>query len=199
MNNSALIAVVVIAFIAVSFANQNSSNGSIGDVKYSVLKPADFIDDNPGWVLMDGRAYEDSDYARITGKNRIPDAQNQFIRGMAKNYEKLGIESRIAGDVQKFSTAMPDNFKIKTGSWKHNHDFKDAYYSETYKQNRGKVFTQDKDKLYGSGDTDKNNSRFYENSETDYEGSEIKVTVTGGAKETRPTNIALYTYIKINN
>lgn len=56
-----------------------SDHWKVGDVRYSVFPPTYFERLNPGWVLMDGRACDSTNYSKLTGQDSIPDGQNMFI------------------------------------------------------------------------------------------------------------------------
>src|SRR5476649_838131 len=63
------------------------SQETIGDVKYSILPPAQFLKASHGWILLDGGAssqalFIKSDLHLKYGVNTLPDARGLFIRGM---------------------------------------------------------------------------------------------------------------------
>lgn len=250
MNKKSIATILTVLILGSSFFNSENrleSNGTIGDVKYSVLPENRFIQLNNGWVLMDGRDVTGSKFHRITGFSSIPDGQNQFIRGMGGNFDETNKElngsPRTVGSQQIFSTAKPKRYfwgvtgKIDrkgksseefyadtdfdyNATWLlqsnnkrkldggHKHKFKDAFYSETASHNRGfQIYPGDRNNKRGlKGESDSNNSRWYFDSYTDQEllgeygnGHVHELIVyKGGDRETRPSNLSLYTYIKIN-
>ena len=53
----------------------------VGSVQYSFLNEKEFIElHGDGWVRCDGREVQDSKYAQVTGKDRIPDCTGRFLR-----------------------------------------------------------------------------------------------------------------------
>jgi hypothetical protein len=178
-----ILALIIMGLTTTSENNYEKSNGTIGDVKYSILSPSTFIEENPGWVLMDGKSYPDSDLALLTGISKLPNATNNFIRGMSSG--------RKVGDFEKYRTALPYlDFKIEVksnGKHSHNFDFgrsdkaagsqfdKTRFIDLDISNDGGRIWTEDAGR----------------HSHT--------AKISGGDYETRPDNIALYVYIKINN
>lgn len=159
---------------------QIRSVGSIGDVKYSILPPNQFREENgTGWVLMDDKIQiSGSDLADKYGVRAVPDGRGMFIRGLNLNrsdiyadpYKKedLNHDDRNVGDIQKDTIKYHEhlmNYKLgKNDSW-------------------------------GGGWSSGANGQTAVNSP----GGTPHFAEGFGGMETRPVNIALYTYIKINN
>ncbi len=153
----------------------NKNEGKIGDVKYSVLDPDKFRELNgKGWVLMDGSSMENSGLAAITKEKTMPDARGVFIRGMnlGQTVENGDVDGNRA--VGKFQL---DSFQG------HKH------YNQQMIQTGSRDIpnTTDQRRRVEAG------------------AVETAGVHDGGfgvpriSKETRPRNITLYTYIKINN
>lgn len=194
-----LLSIVIILLIATSFESKESekSEGFIGQVIYSMMPPTVFTADNPDWILMDGRDVEGSEFHRQTGLTKIPDAQNQFIRGMGGKFDeadgyKDGNE-RTVGSRQEYSTGTP----------------KDEFL---YSKREDIVPYEDKDNdcyilTYSGASELISENPTYHILELGESRSKIQdigcwnslTEVLNGDPETRPTNIALYTYIKIND
>lgn len=167
---------VAAALLILGFTNSNppqTGNGRIGDVKYSVLNPENFVRENgKGWVLMDGRNINNTDLFRLTRLNNIPDGRGVFIRNM--NAGRSVAEGDPAGN-RAMGSYQAD--EIKT----HTHQYSDAHYAEVNCGNQG---------LFGNkGESDNDNGRCVT----------TQTTVASGGPESRPRNIALYAYIKVNN
>ena len=166
----------------------------VGDVRFSVLAPREFTKRNKGWVLMDGRDVSGSEYHKLTQQKRIPNAKNQFIRGMGGKFDKadgnLATKLRTAGSVQSHSTARPRSAAFsgataKDGKHQHNYQVGNAVQGHKYKTKGGEFWRYPK--RYGVTVAD------------DKSDHKHAFAVTkGGDRETRPTNVALYIYIKIN-
>jgi hypothetical protein len=63
-------------------AEKVTCSGAVGDIKYSILNPTQFADENGAcWVPMDGRALATTDKLRIrTGMTNVPNGGGLFIR-----------------------------------------------------------------------------------------------------------------------
>lgn len=188
------LSVVICLFLITGFQQQEQTNtGNLGDIKYSILPPDEFKDINgDGWRLVNGDNINDTDlFEYLSDRNKetifwkdpkreykhelLPDLSNKFIRSM-------GDKDRMVGSEQQFSTALPDGFKLSTtasGAHTHTHN-----YSPHGTGNRG-----------GS---DHGRSRPLRKGTTSSAGNHThQINIAGGAAETRPTNIALYIYIKV--
>ena len=148
-------------------------NFSLGSVQYSVLEPGIFTklpENKDKWVLMNGQNIHGSDLQNlIPTMESVPDARGLFIRSM-----NLGRGSDIGdGDGDHRGQAglfQSDAFKGHTHGYTH---FDGGVVTD---------FSNDKDQRrasYGSMVGDQ--------------------TEPVGGNETRPRNIALYLYMKINN
>ena len=182
--------------------NDKTDRWKVGDVRYSVLPPSQFERLNPGWVLMDGRPVNNTEYQRLTGQSTIPNGQNMFVRGISMNAET---SSRSPGDRQKASTARPDSafwgHTVHSDSGRHEHSIiiQSSENSGRWSMNHG---VGDENKVaQGEGGRNGHSERYLrvvgENSgghHHDY----IEI-YRGGDEETRPVNIALFIYIKIDD
>jgi hypothetical protein len=157
-----------------STAQEKISEGKIGDVKYSVLDPAKFIEVNgEGWVLMDGRSIEGSDLSTVSGLKTAYDAQGVFIRGLNLNRD------------------------VKTGDPEGKERFLGSYQSDMIINHTHKYISLGNTLWADNGYSDDGRPiRLPTTLETD-NPTNGNSTISG--TETRPRNIALYTYIKINN
>lgn len=176
MKTNLFIALITLLLTATAFHVQED-NDKVGDIRYSMLPPTIFETENSGWVLMNGRDVEGSEFYRITGLAKIPDARNQFIRGMGGKFDKADGtdkdgEKRTVGSTQEYSTALPKN--------------KFIYWAAIHKHHYRNKQLCDEGALKSEGDS------------FQHDGYQAYDTFEGGDPETRPTNITLYTYIKIN-
>jgi hypothetical protein len=63
-------------------AEAEKDEGNIGEVRYSILNPAQFRTlYGPEWILMDGSAVGGSDLAKEFGWTNVPDGRGVFLRG----------------------------------------------------------------------------------------------------------------------
>lgn len=143
----------------------------VGTIMASMLNPID-LEKNYGvsWVLADGRDVTTSSrYYRISGFKKVPDLRGMFLRGL--NEGRDDEYSDPDGDSRRVGYYQSDQFES------HTHLFDD----NVRKADHG----------FGGGSY----SRPWE----DYNstGDFLKIKHAGGS-ETRPNNISVYFYIKIN-
>jgi hypothetical protein len=181
-------------------ANTVICSGAVGDVKYSILNPTQFALQNGNcWVPMDGRALLVSDKLRtiIPTMANIPDAGGLFLRG------------------QEFSTS-PDNDPDRTSTTaiasfqdqameRHKHPFSGAtdkagIHNHSYTDNvlsyRSSNFTAPAGGGEGNDAQNRNTSNAGEHTHT-FSGNTDNNTGNSAA-ETRPKNLNLWIYIRIN-
>jgi len=185
-------------------------SGAVGDVKYSILNPTDFAKENGDcWVPMDGRSLAGSKLATHSSsynQANLPDAGGMFFRAQEFSNSPNNDPDRTPGS--SIATVQADDFKS------HNHGaILDRYISSvetrinpTHYQT-GKVDLPANGWLSSvpvptqatylwTGDNDQNGGDtfgidFYSNS-TD------RSTSNAGHTETRPKNLNLWVYIRIN-
>ncbi len=181
--NTASVLIFLLVIFVLSVSSKSNIGGvidhfKVGDVVYSILSPTDFYKlHGSGWMLMDGAALptpnnQKTDLEQFYGFKKTPDARGVFIRGMNVNNDGLDPDkNRAVGSYQ------PD------GVGNHAHDFNDNYFAESWSN-----FLKPQ---AGSGKTDGDNGLISIRSTTDNFGPSI-------ISETRPKNITLYTYIKVD-
>lgn len=151
------------------------NDGFVGDVVTSMLTEAQFQNQrNAGWVLMDGRNVNGSKYSTITGNSNIPDARGLFLRG--KNNGRIDGLQNPDGD-------------LAIGTYQ-----SDAFASHTHIQNSHNHSTNIP-ALAASG-TD--GGPAYINTTASVTGSTTATNQNSGGNETRPKNITVNYFIKIN-
>ena len=173
-------------FMFMSLRTPQNNNSHIGDVKYSIL-PADLFNETQEgkWVLLDGKPLSNLSelYEFLDGKMRLdilkkegdfyllPDVRGRFVRSMNVNGQ---------GD-------DPDT-KRKVGSYQ-----QDMFQTHTHALGVGVSDKQAASQL--------DRPRFADFAQKFQRAPfQTKGAINGHAgEETRPKNIALYTYIKIAN
>lgn len=158
-------------------------SGAVGDVKYSILEPEKFAEVNGDcWVPMDGRPLAQGDVLRqLTGMASLPNGGGLFVRAQdfanSDNDPDRNSNSPVA-------TMQGDNLKA------HNHGVTDPGHSHS-----GGAF-------WPAGNWPEQNQAgnpqdytLFTNTGTSTTG--ITINNTGGA-ETRPKNLNLWVYIRIN-
>jgi len=185
----AIVAIAVLLFTSAFESVQHPATGAVGDVKYSILPPSAFDAANgPGWILMDKDAtlkLEKSQLKQNFGIQSLPDACGVFVRGV--NLKREG------------GTGDPDNTRMP-GSYQ-----SDAFQGHFHKLT-GDLSTKDKPNgapvILGASDRigpnppkepEFSNHHYVRSPETDGTNGTPRTAV-----ETRPKNIALYVYVKIN-
>lgn len=147
-----------------------ATNLMLGNVQYSVLEPIAFRKANGDqWVEMDGRNIAGSDLEQLTGMTTIPDARGVFLRTMN------GGQNPGVGDTEGDSRTIG------------------KYQGDTIIQHTHNFLVVDN--WIGPNDTYAPVIDPRHNVNATYNSGP---TAIGGA-ETRPRNICLYLYIKINN
>ena len=168
----------------------------VGTVIASILEPKIFLSNgrNKKWHLADDSAVPlDSTYgsivkdAAIQKKERLPDLRGVFLRGMNSGRSDGSQDpegaARVAGSLQGSATALPTNeFTATTNmAGEHTHNFNKPY---PYNADSG---SHPRAKADAAGTTSPAGNH------------EHTVTVnSGGDIETRPNNVAVFYYIKIN-
>lgn len=157
-------------------------SGAVGDVKYSILEPEKFAEVNGDcWVPMDGRSLAQGDVLRqLTGMASLPNGGGLFVRAQdfanSDNDPDRDSNSPVA-------TLQGDNFKA------HNHSITDPGHNHS-----GGAF-------WPGGGPEQEQSGSAENrttfTSTGLSTTGITINDTGGA-ETRPKNLNLWVYIRIN-
>jgi hypothetical protein len=176
-------------------------SGAVGDVKYSILNPTQFAAQNGDcWVPMDGRALTVNDKLRqITGINTLPNAGGLFIRSQEMNGSNNDSDRTESSSI---AALQSDNF----GS--HNHvlggsvSMTDTYLSgSSYTSSAGSgnisvpsSGTSNYVLIGHDGDAGLN----FTNSQTSRSAPLPSNTANSGQTETRPKNLNLWTYIRIN-
>ena len=171
----------------------------IGTVIYSILPPEYFLAEHQGWVLLDGRKLDESKLSKLLLTyseqkfDSLPNALGVFLRSSNYNGKGLDIDSgRKLGELQKDATKRSN--KVMTGTGIAN----DSLSFHAHLVKNAKASRISRIGKYTSG------GRYYPMTEdqTIYDGRHIhnvKINIDGGGDlETRPKNISLYTYIKIN-
>lgn len=133
--------------------------------------------DKRTWVLADGSMVTGTAYARLTGNKPVPNLQGMFLRGIDER------NSRLPGQQEPWATGLPRNGFVGV-----------AQSSGAHEHPNGMQFGND---AFNVGGHDV--ARPYYKPTGVAGAHEHPVTITGGGdSETRPTNVAVYYYIKVN-
>lgn len=215
--------------LSVAFAQgvaPGGCSGQVGDVKYSILRPEQFQEENGDcWVPMDGRSIPGTKLADVYGWATLPQAGGQFLR--AHEFSGQGDVDvdrdfnspvgQVEGDQNKSHT-----HGMQTAG-NHSHSYSDSYLNQisSLDQNIDRGSTPDDPSgnwLLGrnGGMSWSGNGNFtwqeFENDGSDRwrffnTTTNINTSTTGnhthtiepeGGPEARPTNISLFLYIRVN-
>jgi hypothetical protein len=165
----------------VSSISLSGSKGYLGEIRSSLLTEPQFqAIAGTNWVLMDGRSVAGSDLATLTGFTNIPDGRGEFLRGLDNG---RGVDpARAMASAQGDSTAMPNNAFGTTVDGNHSHTV------WRYKTLTGGI-------LAYTANNDDGTEYTYQSGAA---GNHAH-TITGGDSETRPRNVAVNYFIKIND
>lgn len=186
-------------FLSSGYSQVDSSGcvGAVGDAKWSVLRIEDFQQVNGNcWILMDGRNIASSKLGRM-GFSNAPNGQGMFLRAI-----DMRTTNREDVDRPKGVTAGdPQNGKVGP----HVHSHEDVYFMtderryevSTEKPGSSKTKKSTVDEPYlNTGKNDRGFANYdFDNRYYIYFERETK---NNDGSETRPKNIALYLYIRIN-
>ena len=166
----------------------------LGNVVFSVLEPEQFREQNGnGWILLNGNTILGSDLDLQYGISKVPNANGLFIRviDLQKDENRIDKDREFgaaAGDIQDDSVKIPDLRTEHDGS--HRHSMGYGVRSDTSFAHREEE-TGGLQQAKGGG----NDAWKYH---TSYHESEHFHIIKSQGYETRPKNIVLYAYIKVN-
>ncbi|MBL7774884.1 MAG: hypothetical protein JNK89_02730 [Saprospiraceae bacterium] len=166
-------------------------SGAVGDVKYSILNPTQFAQANGDcWVPMDGRALAATDQLRAQfGFTNVPDAGGLFMRAQ----EFSGSPDR---DPSRTSASPIGTFQDQAVQT-HGHNVSDPGHTHGYTDTRQNGNAGDKCGCAGQS-APASTATADDAKTTNSSGTGISIPSTGNGPETRPKNINLWAYIRIN-
>ena len=163
---------------AIQMLARGVGGASVGDIKTSILTELQLND--PDWVLADGRPVPESAYETITGNSTVPDLRGKFLRGL-DNGRGLDLNRAMASD-------QAEDLKG------HGHN---ASHSLSWSSAGAKTDSNLAGVLYRPiGYPPYNLSNLTTGPNVPVGGS-VSVTPTTG-EETRPTNVSVNYFIKVN-
>lgn len=170
-----------------------------------LLKEPSTFSTNNTWAPADGRAVVGSKYGEL--RNSVPDLRGVFLRGLNSFYPDNNgaaelIEGQIinedskriaGGNFQHDATRMPYNKFVTAKDGTHVHGFSG---DPREMSGDGAPYTNNIDS--GSNDTRSADRNYIPSGTITTTGSEHTHVISGGDQETRPKNVVVYYYIKIN-
>jgi len=177
----------------------SKSDLPVGTIISSILQPEVFLralgeninfnTTESNWCLADGRNVVGSTFNLVTSSNNIPDLRGMFLRGVNQNRSDEFSDpdgNREAGDFQFDATKMPNTAFYTSNAGGHTH----SYRSTDNGPLLDNPVSQDNPNW-------KNRYGVVDSKRTSNEGVH-QHQITGGDIETRPKNISVFYYIKIN-
>lgn len=176
---SCFLSLIVLSVLEGQVLDSMGCTGAVGDVKYSILDEAAFQAENgPCWVLLDGRDIVGSRLGAMIGQTNLPDARGYFLRAVDTRSSDRVDTDRNQGQI---GTLQDDMIRS------HTHTDVNSGYGLIRKSKAGESVTAGSIDSAGSG------------TEPDVKAVPKSVELTDfGGQETRPKNINLYVYIRIN-
>lgn len=178
----------------------NGCSGAVGDIKYSILNPEQFRQENGDcWVPLDGNDYPGSRLATDYGWNDLPDMSGLFMRATEYNNGNDPGRSAMArsgsfqaDDNRQHSHAI--NLSTSTNG-NHSHRYSDWYDTDK----SGTIRSDDGDREQG-GDDDglRRRTRTVNTSTTGNHSHTVSGNSANQGTESRPKNRNFYIYIRIN-
>lgn len=165
-------------------------SGAVGDVKYSVLNPTEFAAVNGDcWVPLDGRALAgNSQLRQIKGWSNLPDAGGLFFRAQefpgSPNNDPGRSSSTTIATVQG-DDVKPHNHSMNSAG-AHNHNYEYFIASGPVNLDGENYYSNVR---YGVG---------WEQRTTSLAGDHVHQISNNSGDETRPKNLNLWVYIRIN-
>lgn len=166
--------------LAQSLAANNPSNElPVGTIAASMLSPATFEKRLLGWVLADGREVSwDTKYAEVMKKNRIPDLRAMFLRGI-----DVRRNDRFADPIGERDPGSEQPAEVE----KHSH----------LVARKATATSEMSPNVAVANVWDHNNVKDYEIGGTESVAN-VGLSSPHGGSETRPNNVAVFYYIKVD-
>ena len=190
-------------FAAQRIARQGCS-GQVGDIKYSILNPTQFADENGDcWVPMDGRAIPGTRLAQIMGAANVPDMSGLFIRATEYNDgNDPGRSPLAAATVQNHAFQDHQHYidisTLSAGNHSHTFDEEGVYLAGP----SGTGTSTNASLYYSITNTNQSTSTTGSHTHTIRDWSDNAGRSSGSINtdvaETRPTNMNFYIYIRVD-
>ncbi|CAM1358003.1 hypothetical protein [Tenacibaculum xiamenense] len=186
MKTFSILIAILFALMAFGFTDSSSTTETfrVGDVQHSILSPDQFrsLPEGENWLPLDGGVYASlkginlnkTTLATKFGINKLPDARGMFIRSMNLGRDDIYSDpesSRSVGEPQKGQSNNINNFRYTWQSAKH-----------------GTITIPNNGEWSGHISTGKGQNG----------GRKDGIQIQKKGTETRPNNISLFTYIKVN-
>ncbi len=166
-------------------------SGAVGDIKYSMLNPGQFAQENGScWVPLDGRNVNSSQWAQLTGQSTVPNISGMFIR--SQEYT----DGRDPGRTPTTAVATVQDQMFKT----HTHTGTVGMSpSHSHTIPGGAQNADTRVPRYDATGVEINMSATFGTSTSQSGTHNHTLTISNNAGgDTRPKNLNLYAYIRVN-
>ncbi|MEM6771917.1 MAG: hypothetical protein AAF597_15150 [Bacteroidota bacterium] len=215
--------------LSVAFAQgvaPGGCSGQVGDIKYSILRPDQFIQENGDcWVPMDGRSIPGTKLADVYGWATLPQAGGQFLRahefdGQADVDADRDFNSPVG---QAQTDQNKDHPHVMGPEGGHNHTYGDSYLREIASQDQSTPRDNTPDDYTGYWLLTRSGGRFgspngnflwqvFDNDSSDRfrmfnsianlttnnEPDHTHPINPSGGAEARPQNLSFFIYVRVN-
>lgn len=191
-----ILVVVSVSLLYSIYSIVNEFSIPTGTVVYSILPPEIFTNINEDWVLLQGQDMNPEwRISEFYHKDTLPNTLGVFIR--CSNYNGLGIDPESIAEIgrfQAYATALPKTpFTIETNSLSGDHSHSLGYTASSEYDGSVLQATAAKSLI----------NRRIRPHQSEYmlggaDGEHFHNIIAKGDIETRPSNVTLYAYIKIN-
>lgn len=198
-----LIAVIMV----VSYKVPADDTTPIGTVIHSIMPPSYFMENHKGWILLEGQKftpnsilYKSQLYQSllshpIANMDSLPDSRGMFLRSANYNGGVDVDSTRVLGHPQSDATRLSNKPMTGIGIAKNDSLSQSGYKVKVSKGAASSVPVIQLQHKGAFGFQQSLQSGYIQSS---HEHNVEVVLNNGGDLETRPRNISLYTYIKIN-
>ncbi len=175
-------------------------SGAVGDVKYSILNPTQFAAENGTcWVPMDGRNIFGKKLATILGASTIPNVSGLFLRAQEytdSNDPDRSPSSAVAQTQSDGLGSHGHSYSLTAsgttnGAGAHSHTFNNA-------TDDGGETDSGEAERYQRPNHRTDNTSSVPNHEHSFSGTVSGTINNAGGSETRPKNMNLYVYIRVD-
>jgi hypothetical protein len=171
--------------------NEVICSGAVGDLKYSILNPVQFVQANGNcWIPMDGRNIAGSALANIMSLNNVPDGSGAFLR--IQEFDGGADNDPDRSHISPIATIQNSNVKP------HNHTVSETPHSHSYNDRKRAI--RNRETFAGSFPSnspcaDDSTTAVSETTSTATMGATVNAS---GGTESRPINHNFWIYVRIN-
>ena len=178
-------------------------SGSVGDIKYSILNPTQFANENGDcWVPMDGRGIAGTKLANNYGWSSVPDMSGLFIRAQefagGADYDTDRTSNSSVGEYQADDNKRHSHGHSlgTSGAGGHSHTFTQYSWHRSFKGENGT--DAERTIVRGTSGTNISSLNRSTSSVPNHSHSITGSISNSGGDEARPRNRNFYVYIRVD-